>query len=187
MSQPAALTLRNELRKRGVALRVVGDRLRYRPVEAVTLEIRERMARLKPELIALLLDADPEEAPIPEYGDGDRPTVGRCPKCGQVDFMRPRPRGRWSCARCDPFQGLAAPDTQWWPSINGPLVPLDQILGERFEKNAASPARPCRCCGGLVLWRLQSGGDWICHRCHPPQPPPEAIEVATVDGGEVRP
>jgi hypothetical protein len=105
-----------ELRERGVALRVVGDRLRYRPVTAVTPGLREQMKECKAELIALLCPASPpkptaaeitaEEVPIPEYGDGNRPTVKRCPICRESDFARPRPRGTWCCARCHPYEGL---------------------------------------------------------------------------------
>jgi hypothetical protein len=41
------------LKARGVHLEVVGDRLRWRPREAVTAEEREILTRHKPELLAL--------------------------------------------------------------------------------------------------------------------------------------
>ena len=174
----AAQAFLDELRELGIVVRVVGGRLRYRPVEAVTPEIRERMVRLKPELIALLVAAEPEEVPIPEYGDGDQPSVDRCPKCGEADFMRPRPRGRWCCARCHPYEGLAAPDVERWPRVQVPFLPLEVLL--RLESADGVPTRPCWSCGGVDFWRLRAGGDGICRRCHPPQPSPGAIEAVAV-------
>ena len=47
-----------ELDRRGVALRVVGDRIRYRPVDAVPPDLRERMTAHKAELLRALRDAD---------------------------------------------------------------------------------------------------------------------------------
>lgn len=49
-----AETLLRELAARGVELVPVGDRLRYRPVEAVDDTLRAEMKRRKPELLALL-------------------------------------------------------------------------------------------------------------------------------------
>ncbi len=55
-----------ELRGRGISLRAVGNRLRYRPVAAVTPELRERMAACKEELLALMEQLE-ERAAIIEY------------------------------------------------------------------------------------------------------------------------
>lgn len=65
----AARALLGELRDRGVALRVVGDRLRFRPVAAVTTELRERMAACKPELLAPVEHFE-ERAAILEFDAG---------------------------------------------------------------------------------------------------------------------
>jgi len=65
----AARALLAELRDRGVALRVVGDRLRYRPEAAVTPELRDQMAACKSDLIALL-ERFEERAAIREYEAG---------------------------------------------------------------------------------------------------------------------
>ncbi len=177
-----------DLRARGVALRVVGDGLRFRPLAAVTPELRARMAACKPELVALMRPASPpeptaaeveaEEAPIPEFGDGDRPTVKRCPICREGDFTRPPPRGRWCFARCHPYEGMPASGLEWYPAVQS-VVSLDVLLGPEHPTSAL-PSTPCPCCGENSRWRLRSGGPWVCARCHPPQPPPEAIETVTV-------
>lgn len=134
MSRSPDIDLLADLRERGIELAVEGEWLRFRPVTAVNAELRERMTRLKPELIALLHPAaypsfPAEEVPIPDFGDGDRPSVERCPACREGDFMRPRPRGCWCCARCNPYEGLAPDDLEWWPRVEGSLVPLHDVLG----------------------------------------------------------
>ncbi len=65
----AAHALFAELRNRGVALRVVGDRLRYRPASAVRPGLRERMAACKVELVALVEQFE-ERAAIREFDGG---------------------------------------------------------------------------------------------------------------------
>ena len=50
----AAATLLGELRDRGIELRAVGDRLRYKPVESVDAELLERLRAHKPELLRIL-------------------------------------------------------------------------------------------------------------------------------------
>lgn len=170
-----ARTLLAELASLGVWAWVVDDRLRYRPAEAVTSQIRERMVRLKPELIALLL-VDGEL--VPEYGDGHQPNIERCPKCGQGDFVRPRPQGMWCCARCDPYHGLKPADLEWWPRIEGTPILVEVVLAP--EQAGPVPTRQCWSCKGAEFWRLRPFGPWTCSRCHPPQPPREGMETTTV-------
>ena len=62
----AAHTLLAELRARGIALRTVGDRLRYRPAAAVPPELRERIVANKP----ALLERFEERAAIIEFDGG---------------------------------------------------------------------------------------------------------------------
>ncbi len=43
------------------------------------------------------------------------------------------------------------------------------------------PESECRCCGHRSWWRLRGTDDpkgrpWMCGHCHPPIPPPDAIE-----------
>lgn len=54
MSRSPAVDLLAELHALGVELVAEGERLRFRPREAVGPELRARMVRLKPELIALI-------------------------------------------------------------------------------------------------------------------------------------
>ena len=65
----AAHALLAELRARGVALRVVGDGIRFRPKAAVTPELLTRMAACKEELLALIGQLE-ERAAIIEYDGG---------------------------------------------------------------------------------------------------------------------
>lgn len=58
-----------DLRARGVSLRAVGDRLRFRPSAAVSAELRERIVANKPDLLALL-ERFEERAAIMEYDGG---------------------------------------------------------------------------------------------------------------------
>ena len=47
-----------ELSRRGIELRAVGDRLRYRPRSAVTPDLADRLAALRGDLLAVLAAAD---------------------------------------------------------------------------------------------------------------------------------
>ena len=180
MTLADAASFLSELRDRSVDIEVVGDRIRFGPPGAVSPDLRRRLSACKPGLIAILH----EEAMQRGAGDGDRPSIERCAACGQLDFVRPQAGGAWRCARCQPYD-MPAAEVAWWPQIVGPLVPLEQVLGEHSETTATLPAKPCRCCGGLVVWRVRSGGDWICDRCHPPQSPPGAMETVAIDAEEV--
>jgi len=65
----AALAILAELHHRGASVRVVGDRLRYRPVWAVAPELRERMNEHREELLALVEHFE-ERAAIREFDGG---------------------------------------------------------------------------------------------------------------------
>src|SRR5689334_5621051 len=59
-SSMAAHDLLGELERRGVELAVDGDRLRYRPKDAVTPELRAAIVQHKSELLALIDEAEAE-------------------------------------------------------------------------------------------------------------------------------
>jgi len=176
MNNLPALPLLMELYDRGIELKVVGDRLRYRPIEAVPPEIRERMARDKPKLIALLGD---EGAAVTRYGNDSTPSVVQCPLCSERDFARLRTGGAWRCARCAPY-GVPGNAIAWWPRIDGPLVPLKEVLGGQLEGLGAALTRTCWCCGHVKFWRLRASGLWVCSRCHPSTCQSGAIDTITV-------
>ena len=47
-----------------------------------------------------------------------------------------------------------------------------------------APPGACYACGRAAWWRLKSGsGDWICTRCHPPQPRRPEIETWQAEEG----
>lgn len=165
LSDAASLLL--ELRECGVELEVVGDRLRFRPSEHVTPEVRQRLAAFKPAILALLH----EEA---DAGDGGAPTAERCRSCRECDFVRPRAGGAWRCPRCRPYD-LPAEEIEWWPRVQGPFASLDV---SSCRAGAEAGTRPCTCCGSTSLWRLRSGGPWTCSRCHPAEP---AAVIETVE------
>lgn len=50
----SAAALLAELTRRGIELQVHGDKLRYRPASALTLDERDQLVRHKPELLRLL-------------------------------------------------------------------------------------------------------------------------------------
>lgn len=58
-----AMRLLHELKSRGLELQPAGDRLRYRPIEAMTPELAEQVKARKAEILALLtgLPIRPEE------------------------------------------------------------------------------------------------------------------------------
>jgi len=63
-----------------------------------------------------------------------------------------------------------------------------ELLEGRVRDPLAAPTDSCRCCVGRAWWRLKPtarrpAGRWTCARCHPPLPPPEAIETVTVAEG----
>lgn len=180
VSRSSAIDLLALLRERGVELEVRGDRLRFRPASGVPQELLGRVARLKPELIALLrvdsagpspgASAPQSRGLASEYGDGERPSVHRCPRCGQPDFVRRHSGGAWRCARCCPYD-LPRTEVEWWPRV-GSAVPFDSAAGSGESKNA------CACCGDARWWHLRKGGPWFCARCHPPSLPPDQVEFA---------
>ena len=178
----SARALLSELRGLGVALRVVDAHLHYRPMSAVTPELREQMAACKDELIALV--SAPESSP--DLGDGDRPIAERCPSCGERDFVRPRAGGAWRCARCRRYE-LPSAEVEWWPRV---VAEASLASGMHDASSSApdasnSPARACRSCMCTSFWRLKPAGDWTCSRCHPPIP--AACVIETVDLEAVRP
>ena len=59
MTADPVANLLDDLQRRGIELQAAGDKLRYRPVDAVAAELRERLARHKAELLERLrADAD---------------------------------------------------------------------------------------------------------------------------------
>lgn len=68
----AAAGLLVELSRRGIELRVHGNRLRYRPRTALTPELAERVRAHKPALLALLRQDRPPEIPL---NGQDRPAA----------------------------------------------------------------------------------------------------------------
>lgn len=52
-----ATEILSELERRGVHVEVAGDKLRWRPKEAVTPELVEALKQWKPEIIAVLNDS----------------------------------------------------------------------------------------------------------------------------------
>jgi len=183
MTLTDAASLIGELRQGGVELEVVGEKIRVRPTSAVSPELQARLAACKPMLLAILH----EEAVRQGAGDGKGPTPDRCAACGQRDFQHPRAGGAWRCARCRPYD-LPSSGVEWWPRIEM-AVPLEQVLAHGGPEPSAARApmktRPCWSCRGRVFWRLKTAGNWICSRCHPPQPPQDEIVTATIDAAEV--
>ncbi len=179
MTLSDAASLLHDLRERGVDLEIVGARLRYRPPEVVTPELRQRLVACKPAILAMLH----EEAFVTAAGDGDKPSVERCRLCRELDFVRPRVGGAWRCARCCPYD-LPGTEVAWWPRVTMTAPLASWMLDPRpFPPDAPDPRRvprACCCCGGTSLWRLPPHGLWTCSRCHPPLPAPEAIETVTI-------
>lgn len=126
------LTLLDEARRTGLDVTVDGHRLVVRGPRRAEHLAKQILARKEEVLVVLQ-----EEERIPEYGDGDRPSVDRCPLCREPDFTRPLPRGMWCCARCHPYMGYAPSDLEWWPKI-GLRVPIDEDLGTAATNNATN-------------------------------------------------
>ena len=109
----AARDLLVELERRGVELAADGERLRYRPRDAVPPELRVAIVTHKQELLALLADEEaevgwraeamrfqvPPTGPIPVLAArpvGPLTDDGRCQSCG--DLLPPE--GRYRCEPC---------------------------------------------------------------------------------------
>jgi len=173
LSEAAGLVA--EIRALGVAIEVVGEKLRFRPVRSVPTELRQRLRDAKPDVLQFLH----EESFRADAGDGRHPSVARCGSCGESDFTRPRAGGTWRCARCRPYD-LPGGDIEWWPRVGDavPFAASDVLGGSDTRDNGPAPMRPsCYCCGSRRFWRLRSGGDWVCPRCHPPLVDPGEIET----------
>lgn len=72
-----------------------------------------------------------------------------------------------------------------WPPVPEPKewIPAEEVFPELDLGRA--PRRPCRCCGGLLYWRLRGGfdrahGPWICRGCHPSDLREEQVEEREV-------
>jgi len=108
-----ATELLSELRRRGVNLRPAGDRIQYRPKDALPTELRAAVTRHKAELLMLLATEDPE---VRWRADAMRPRV---PPTGPIPAMYARrlpapvpdgcclscgepltPRNRYNCEPC---------------------------------------------------------------------------------------
>ncbi len=78
-----ASSLLVELVQRGIELRAVGDRLRYRPRSAMTPDLADRLAAHRGELLAILKAADlgagDSAAPLPTYTPQERRLLDGCP------------------------------------------------------------------------------------------------------------
>lgn len=168
MTLASAASLLHELRERGVYLEVVGDRLRFRPVDGVPPDLRQQLAAAKPAILDLLH----QEAIASDAGDGPIPSAARCSSCLERDFVRPRAGGTWRCARCQPYD-LPGAEVEWWPSVQEPAVSLDSIV----RVVSGDGAGPCRCCGSAGRWRRKTGGPWVCSLCHPPLIEGDLIET----------
>ncbi len=89
-----------DLACRGVALFLVGDRLRYQASpEALTPELRDTIAQHRPAIIELLRQDDHDRKP---------PRTAKCVTCVMNDWIDLPPRDgriRTVCGRCGHFVG----------------------------------------------------------------------------------
>ena len=89
-----------EILNRGIELATDGDRLRYRPADAVTPELADAITRHKPALIELL--ARPDDWHIGDPIDWDsEPDPVDCHKCQMFDAWWDA-SGNRHCLNCDP-------------------------------------------------------------------------------------
>jgi hypothetical protein len=102
MSVPAANRLLHELHRRGVELVANGDRLRYSPKSAVTVELHDQIVRHKPELLALLrtpvVAGDSSKTDHKRSGTNAEPRPCYC--CGSREFWALAHVLHWVCAGC---------------------------------------------------------------------------------------
>lgn len=88
-----------ELEARGVELRAEGGKLKFRPGEAVSPELREALVANKPEILRLLVEDGRYVRPAPE---------GECSGCRD---LRQQGRRVQACGRCDVLvSGALAPE-----------------------------------------------------------------------------
>ncbi len=77
------------------------------------------------------------------------------------------------------FDGEEVPTPE--NEVSVPFTP--ELMEGCARGERAALTDPCSCCGERRWWRLKPAarrraGPWVCALCHPPQPPPEAIEWA---------
>ncbi len=124
MTLSGAVGLLRELRDRGLDLEVVGDRLRFAPVETVTPEFRQRLIACKAELTAILLASASvgggtssgvplaswmlSRGVFPQDAPDARRSRRPCYCCGGVCFWRLRGAELWFCSCCHPPAAPAA-------------------------------------------------------------------------------
>ena len=101
-----ATEILTELERRGVHLEVAGDKLRWRPKEAVTPELMEVLKHWKPEIIAVLSSSK-------TTGKGKCPGPERCGGCYEVSpgvhLHPPKISEEWKAwlAKWEPKKGNA--------------------------------------------------------------------------------
>lgn len=126
-----AFDLLEDFRRRGIELRASGDKLRFRPADALSETDRELLRRYKPDLLALLAaeSAPPIDTAI-------------CPDCNASStrlgtFALDDGRGRYECSQCGRvFWSL--------PGQTGAPRSADVSTPRHY----AGPTPPCPKCGG---------------------------------------
>ena len=117
-----------DLANLGIEIRAVGERIRFRPREAMTPELAERVRVCRDDLLALLRQGESRTPSLDEFlqtvidtFDGEvvdevgetapllpeTPLPGEAPRrgcysCGERQFHRIRGGAEWVCSRCHP-------------------------------------------------------------------------------------
>jgi len=120
----SASTLMADLARLGIRLEARGDRLRYRPRQALTLDLVQRMKVHKQEVLTILATSDLPETTRAAYQSFDRSptadhrskavendsTVPQCGRCGHTEYRdTPIHDGqsvRRDCANCGRTYGF---------------------------------------------------------------------------------
>lgn len=135
-----------ELHRLGIAVKADGDRLRFRPRNAVSDELLAALRQHKTEILATLtrqVESPPTNTAdvVPVFGREAQPVAGDAddPPAMLVNWFE----------RTTSADG--SPDWKWFPL---------------FQK--AEPLTTCHCCGQHRWWRSIYGPHLICGVCHRP-------------------
>jgi len=111
----APVDIVNELRARGVELRVEGEQLRFRPTDRVTPELLARLREHKPALLAFLKPEPAEDRAIPA-ARREATRLGVLGRSANGNDFGPHWIIGDALARLpEPLQGLVMPHDGWTP------------------------------------------------------------------------
>jgi len=147
-----AHTLLDEMRRRGVTVRVRDGRLFCKPLHQIPPSIRGQIRQYRDELIGLLFG--PARAKCPENALAGTSKTSESPPGGSSAGFAGTKQG--------PFRDITPP------------LPPNSLEAKR-------PRWPCRGCGSVTYWAAKGGTAWVCEGCRSTDLPADEVQWLVVE------